>query len=320
MRTITRRQFFKQVSAASLASGAVLGSSTAAQGTPSKRKMTICLVCGAIGVSANQTEAIRLASKFGFESVEAHSDFLAKLNGAALDELLSEMNSRKLVFGAAGLPVDFRRDDARFAETLRSLPRLAEGTRRAGANRWGTWLTPGSNSLTYLQNFKLHRQRLRETAEILKDHGHRLGLEYVGTKTSRQRLRYPFIHSMAELKELIGEIGTGNVGIVLDTWHWWQADENAADILSLKNEDIVAVDLNDAPAGVEKDKQLDGQRELPMATGVIDTAAFLNSLKQIGYDGPVRAEPFNKALNSMGKEEAVAATATAMKKAFALID
>ena len=33
----------------------------------------------------------------------------------------------------------------------------------------------------------------------------------------------------------------------------------------MKNEDIVAVHLNDAPAGVPVDRQVDNRRELPMA-------------------------------------------------------
>jgi sugar phosphate isomerase/epimerase len=183
----------------------------------------------------------------------------------------------------------------------------------------GTWLSPCHNSRTYLENFKLHTKRLREAASILKDHGQRLGLEYVGTKTSRERCRYPFIHCLAETKELIAEIGTGNVGLVLDSWHWWQADDTVEDLLTLRNADVVSADLNDAPSGLAKEKQLDGRRELPAATGVIDGAAFLNALQQIGFDGPVRAEPFNKVLNDLNNEDACAAAAAAMKKAFALM-
>ena len=37
--------------------------------------MTLNLVCGAIGVKADQKRAIELASKFGFESVEAKADY-----------------------------------------------------------------------------------------------------------------------------------------------------------------------------------------------------------------------------------------------------
>ena len=64
---------------------------------------------------------------------------------------------------------------------------------------------------------------------------------------------------------------------------------------------------------------MDNARELPLATGVIPVADFLEALVAIGYDGPVRAEPFNKALNALPREESVAATAASMKKAFALL-
>jgi sugar phosphate isomerase/epimerase len=91
-------------------------------------------------------------------------------------------------------------------------------------------------------------------------------------------------------------------------------------VAALRNEDVVAVDLNDAPADVPKDQQRDNARELPLATGVIDATAFLKALLAIGYDGPVRAEPFNEAVRKMPPEEAVVTTARAMKKAFALLE
>jgi sugar phosphate isomerase/epimerase len=315
MNELNRRRFIQTTAA--LSCGTILaGRATAEVAKPTARKMTICLACGSIGINADQSKSIRLAERHGFESVEAYPDYLTRLTEAELSDLLAELKAKHLVFGAAGLPLEFRQDDTRFTESLQRLPRLAAGLRRAGVDRWGTWLSPCDNSKTYLENFKIHARRLREAATIFKDHGQRLGLEYVGTKTSRERCRYPFIHSMPEMKELIAEIGTGNVGFVLDTWHWWQADDTVADLLSLRNADVISVDLNDAPAGVAKDKQLDGRRELPAATGVIDAAAFLKALNQIGYDGPVRAEPFNKPLNDLDDDPACAATIDAMKKAF----
>ncbi|MCZ7637074.1 MAG: sugar phosphate isomerase/epimerase [Verrucomicrobia bacterium] len=77
--------------------------------------------------------------------------------------------------------------------------------------------------------------------------------------------------------------------MVLDSWHWWQAGDTEADLLALTADDIVSVDLNDAPAGVAKDQQQDGKRELPAATGVIDVVTFLRALVRMGYAGPVRA-------------------------------
>ena len=281
--------------------------------------MKICLTPGSIGVSANQVEAIALAERHGFEAVEPFGGYLATLSAPQMSELIARLKSKQLAWGAAGLPVEFRQDEEKFNDGMKGLPKIAAALAAAGVNRVGTWLSPAHHSLTYLQNLRQHTHRLREAARVLKDHGHRLGLEYVGTKTSRNNRKYSFIHTLAGMKDLIGEIGAGNVGLVLDSWHWWLADDTAQDILSLKNEEIVSVDLNDAPAGVPKDQQMDGRRELPCATGVIDAAAFLNALERIGYDGPVRAEPFNRALNDLDNDAACAATIKAMRKAFELI-
>jgi sugar phosphate isomerase/epimerase len=183
----------------------------------------------------------------------------------------------------------------------------------------GTWLGPSHKTLTYRANFRQHRDRLRQVAAVLGDHGVRLGLEYVGPKTSWTSAKYPFIHTMAEMKELIAAIGRANVGMVLDSWHWYTAGETEADLRSLKPTDVVAVDLNDAPAGIPVDSQMDLVRDLPCGTGVIDVKSFLGGLLAIGYDGPVRAEPFKADLRKLSADEAVAKTAEAMKKAFALI-
>jgi sugar phosphate isomerase/epimerase len=62
---------------------------------------------------------------------------------------------------------------------------------------------------------------------------------------------------------------------------------------------------------------VDGRRELPAATGVIDVKSFVGALEKIGFDGPVRAEPFNEAVRKMAPDEAAAAAIAGMKKAFA---
>lgn len=314
--TYTRRQFGRVLATVTFAMATA--AHVRAQPVPG-RKMTIDLTGGPIGVSGDQWEMIDLAAKHGFESVEAKPHDLAAMNDEQRQRLHQRMKEAGLVWGAAGLPVDFRGDEERFREDLKNLPRLMEGMQRAGASRVGTWLSPGHETLTYLRNFRQHARRLREVAKVLKDHGQRFGLEYVGTFTARTGRRFPFIHTMVETAELIEEIGTGNVGFILDSWHWWTADESAADILTLRNEQVVAVDLNDAPAGISKREQRDNRRELPAATGVIDVGAFLGALRGIGYDGPVRAEPFNQPLRELDNDEACAATSSALQKAFALL-
>jgi hypothetical protein len=43
-------------------------------------------------------------------------------------------------------------------------------------------------------------------------------------------------------------------------------------------------------------------------------------LIEIGFDGPIRAEPFNKTVTSLSQENALRITAETMKKAFAMVD
>jgi len=315
------RRMFMRVAAVcgsglAVAPAVVLGASDQVR----RRKFTMALSCGAIGVKADPRETIDLARRFGFEAVEPASDFLGKLSEEALAELLASMKAKNLVWASAGLPVDFRNADAAFQDSLKRLPDFARGLRRAGVARVGTWLSPSHGSLTYLANFRRHAQRLREVAKVLADHAIRLGLEYVGPKTSWSAGRFPFIHTMAEMKDLIAEIGCPNVGFMLDSWHWYAAQETRADLVSLRNADVVCCHLNDAPQGIPVDKQLDSRRDLPAATGVIDLKAFLGALVEIGYDGPVMAEPFRSDLRSLPRDEALGLVAAAMKKAFAQVE
>jgi sugar phosphate isomerase/epimerase len=316
-----RRQFIQKSSLITAAAFSVPLSHVLSQPDQplATRKFTMQLDGGSIGVSAGQKELIELASKYGFESVSAHSAYLADISSSERESLLEDMKQKNLVWGNAGLPVQFRNDRSTFETDLKELPKHAEGLQKAGVTRITTWIMPNHPTLNYLQNFREHAIRLREVAKILNDHDIRLGLEYVGPKTLQNANEYPFMRTMAETKELITAIGEPNVGFVLDSFHWYTAGEDVNDILTLNNSDVVACDLNDARSGLDRLEQIDGKRELPMTSGVIDIKGFLNALIQIGFDGPIRAEPFNQALRDMEDEAAVKKTAAAMKEAFDLV-
>ncbi len=309
----SRRDFLKASAVAGCA--AVLQPQILAAAEPASAKMKLCLSPGAIGVKAPPRDLVALALKHGFDAVEPPGDFLGRLGGAELAEFRAGMKG--LAWGAAGFPVDFRGDDEKFKTSLESLPAKASALQRAGVESVSTWLSPASNDMSREESFQRHAKRLRESAKVLRDHGLRLGLEYVGTPTLREGRKHPFIYNMRGTRELIAEIGTGNVGLVLDSWHWWISGDTEQDLAALTPRDVISVDLNDAPVGIPIEKQQDGRRELPAATGVIPVSKFLHALQRIGYTGPVRAEPFNKPLNDMEDEAACAAVITALRKAMA---
>jgi len=298
-----------------------LGNSWAGSGAaPKQRQFTLNLDPGSVGIKADLPELVRLAAKHGFEAVSPSANALAEMDKKSVGKIRAEIQEKGLVWGVTGLPMDFRKDQQTFDSGLVKLSKIAPKLEQAGVTRMGTWVLPFHNELTYLQNFNLHRDRIRQIAAVLGKHNIRFGLEYVGPRSLWSSGRYPFAHSLAETQELIAAIGEANVGLVLDTYHWYNADETKADLLSLKNEDVVSCDLNDAVAGLEKYQQRDLFRELPLATGMIDTKQFLEALVEIGYDGPIRAEPFSRSLNLLDNETAAAATAQAMKAAFALVE
>lgn len=284
--------------------------------TAQQRKFYTAFVPGSLGVKADQAKAIELAAKYGYDSVQP---FPGDLRRDGVQRYLEALERHQLRWAAAGLPVNFRSDDDSFAEDMAELPANADALQEAGVTRVGTWLSPAHEELTYLQNFKRTANRLRQVAKVLRDRDMRLGLEYVGTKRNWTGSRHSFVHTMAGTKELIAEIRGPNVGVVLDSWHWWTSRETADDIRTLSNDDVVSADLNDAPRGIERDDQYDNRRELPLDTGVINVRDFLEALVTIGYDGPIRAEPFNKRLNDMEDEQASRVASESLRKAFALV-
>jgi sugar phosphate isomerase/epimerase len=314
MHQTDRREFLSRAASTAAAGLFFQGVSPAAA-----RKMKMCLNTGNIGVRANLAESIDMAAKYGFEAVDPNLKELAALSDGAMSELLAGLKSRKLEFGSYAQSVPVTQTDEKFAAFIKDLEGTARTLQRAGMKRMVTWLSSSDNNLTYLQNFRLHAKRIGEAATVLGNYGVSLGLEYIGPKTGWSRGKYPFIHTLATMKELIAETGKPNLGYLLDAWHWYNAGDTVADLLTLKNQDIVAVHINDAPAGIPVNEQVDNRRALPLATGVIDIAGFMNAINDVGYDGPVAAEPMSAELRALPPDQALAQTAESVKKAFALI-
>ncbi len=320
MRNNKRRKFIKNTSALALG---LLSTPHLLKSYPSanlKRKFLLSISPGAIGVKGDAMSLLKLAAKNGFQAIVPDAQSVGKMSEKERSDYTAFAKENKISWGSAGLPMDFRKDEKSYKEALAKLPEHAKNLSNIGVSRMSTWIMPTHKELTYRENFAQHTNRLKPVANILGQYGIRFGLEYVGPKTLMARDKFPFIKSMKETKELLYEIDEKNVGFVLDSFHWYCAEESMADILTLENEDIITVDLNDATAGRTPAEQIDNQRELPLNSGVIDVKQFLTALIQIGYDGPVRAEPFNAILNELNNEEAVQATYKAMSKAFALVD
>jgi sugar phosphate isomerase/epimerase len=294
------------------------GATGAAQGNSGVRFFKN-LAGGHIGVKANQPQALEYAVQYGFGGISPSDGEFANKSAAEIGEWVALMKQKGIRYGAAGLPVEFRRDEERFRTDMAQLPKRASLLKQLGVTRVATWITPGHNELTYLQNFKMLETRFREAAKVLKDNDIRLGLEFVGPRTSREKFRFPFACTQIDMMELADAIGTGNVGLLLDSWHWYTSHGTMEELSRLSNKDIVHVHVNDAPAGVEVDQQVDNRRKLPATTGVIDLKGFINALVKLGYDGPVECEPFDQELRKMDQAAILQTTAESLNRLWGLI-
>jgi sugar phosphate isomerase/epimerase len=275
---------------------------------------------GAIGVSLNNDQLLEKASELGFDAIVLNSGELATWDEAKIAAYKGLMHENRLSAGASGLPIEFRDTQERFQEDIERVAQLLPKVQELGVSRMSTWIMPCHDELPYESNMEQHAVRLKKVAALLKEYRIRLGLEYVGPKTLKESKKYPFVSNMKEVKELIERIGESNVGIQLDAFHWYCAGESREDLLSLSADDVVTVDLNDAKFGRTRDQQLDWERELPSDSGVIDLKTFLAALQEIGYVGPLRAEPFNRELNNMDDQEALKKTKQSLDATMSLIE
>ncbi len=264
---------------------------------------------GAVGIRATLPEALKLAGEAGFGGIDVSINEVAKLAAETSMDHVKEMFAQHgLRPGGWGLPVDFRKDDAAFEAGLAAFPAQAKVGAALGCFRVPTWVSSYSDERPYREQFDLLAGRFRRIAEVLKGHGCALGLEFIGPKTLRAGHKYEFIHTMGGMLEMCDAVGTGNVGLLLDCWHWYTSHSTLDDLRKLRVEQVVYVHVNDAPEGVPIDEQLDNVRCLPGETGVIDLASFLQVLSDIGYAGPVTPEPFSQRVREMAAPDAARAT------------
>ena len=266
---------------------------------------------GAIGVKADLAQAAALAQHHRFAGVYVDVREVRTLGVERARQVLREAGVRAAGFG---LPVDYRLAEPEFAAALAELEALAPLAAALDITRTSTWVPSWHDERDFAANYAFHVDRFGRIARVLRRHGIRLGLEFLGPKHLRDGHPYAFIHTMDGMLQLARDIGTGNVGLLFDAFHWYTSGGVPADIARLSDADIVDVHVNDAIAGAGPEEQQDQVRALPGETGVIDLVAFLRGLAQIGYSGPVMVEPFSQRVRSLPPEEAVRVTAEALDK------
>jgi len=267
----------------------------------------------ALGLKLSARETLRLAEKYGFGGVDV-------MIRDAMDEnvdfpaLTREMDDLGLRPGAFPLPFEWRTtDDSRFAEDLRNLQLWAKAASILGLTRTATWVMPETaefadateQNAAWMRTFAFHVDRLHQVAKVLNEFDIRLGLEVIGVESSRTARGQPFICRLDQIETLRGEIesrASVPVGVLVDSWHLYAAEEPISHAFSWEIDKIVWVHVADLPLGASSDPKLmiDAVRGLPREHGETKSHELLAELKKRGYQGPVIAEPLARCSSILG--------------------
>ena len=124
---------------------------------------------------------------------------------------------------------------------------------------------------------------LRELSRLAKPHGVRLAYEFLGFADCT-------VNTLAQCAAIVEKVARPNVGLVLDTFHFFAGGSTLASIRTLDPRRIFMVHLNDVER-VPRRRMHDALRLYP-GRGIIPLRAILRALKAVGYDGKASVEIF----------------------------
>ena len=256
-------------------------------------------------------DQVALCARHGFAGLEIGIGAVREMGIDQARALFQNSGVEPVVFG---LPVEWRKDEETFRQGLAQLPELARIAADLGVSRCTTYVHPATDA-PLEEYIETSTRRFAEIAKILDEQGISFGLEFLGPQQFRPDPDKFWFYDIAGALKAADEInrraGTGNVGLLVDCWHWYASGGTLMDLASIPLEQIVHVHINDAPAGVAVSDLVDNVRELPGATGEIDIRGFLSTLKALGYEGPVAVETFSEKLKAMSPDDAATAGARA---------
>ena len=145
---------------------------------------------------------------------------------------------------------------------------------------------------------------LSRMAELAKEAGLSLAVEAIGMHT--------LVRGPAEALELIGLSGNpANVGVAMDTFHYFRSQVSDREILRTPVERLLMVHINDSEDGAINELS-DSNRVYP-GRGVLPLRHYLELLNKLGYEGYLSVELFNPAYWKDDPQEVLATSFSSLK-------
>lgn len=240
---------------------------------------------GATTLTSDLATDIAVAGRAGFDFVEIWAaKLLGYLDRGGLRGLRGDL--RRAGVAAATLNsverITFNDPSGhvRMLEDFRRLCRVAE------AIRCETVLVVPSPRPRGVTDRAIERESvrvLRELSRLARPHGVRLAYEFLGFADCT-------VNTLAQCAAIVEKVARPNVGLVLDTFHFFAGGSTLASIRGVDPRRIFMVHINDVERAPRRTMH-DALRLYP-GKGIIPLAAILRELKAIGYAGRISVEIF----------------------------
>jgi len=145
-------------------------------------------------------------------------------------------------------------------------------------------------------DYQLAAERLYQIAELASKHKVKVALEFCAGSR--------FIGSLATALSVMRTAAHADVGICLDTFHFFAGVSNTEDLLMLRPGEIVHVHFHDAPGDIPRERMADPDR-VPPGEGIFPLLAVTAALRRLGYSSNLSVELFGAKYQN-GEPEAVA--------------
>jgi 2-keto-myo-inositol isomerase len=149
---------------------------------------------------------------------------------------------------------------------------------------------------------------LRQLGAIAARHKVRVALEFLGFADCS-------VNTLEACWRVVKRVNRPNVGLVLDTFHFYAGNSSLRSIAALDPQKIFMVHLNDVMPGPRA--RLHDARRLYPGDGVLPLTPILQALHATGYSGPFSIEIFQP---RYWRQDPRQVAATAYKKARAVLE
>lgn len=239
---------------------------------------------GATTMPYSLEEDIRSAGKAGFEAVEIWAakmeKYLERHTPEDLKKELQKAGIKAACLCAYGL-------DAFSKDREKSWERIKKATEVAKAIDCPVMLVcPDSppQGMAKDEAFKQAGKAARELGEMCGSYGAVVAIEPLGL--------HPFVPGPKEALRIVEESGSNNIGIMMDTFHYYKSGVPITEIAQIPVEKLFIVHVNDCE-NLSREQLRDSHRLYP-GLGVIPLKQMLSTIKKNGYTGYLSVEIFRE--------------------------